>query len=343
MSSSATFLTRLLGRDGPNVSAIGFGVMGLGGVSYGPAGADEERFAVLDRAWELGCTFWDSSDMYGDSEVLIGKWFKLHPERRGDVFLATKFAIKMSPDGIGMDSSPEYCRQACERSLQKLGIDCIDLYYIHRLDEKTPIEKTIQEMVKLKSEGKIKHFGISECSSSSLRRAHAVHPISAVQVEYNPWDLAIENDEGTNLLATCRELGVATVAYSPLGRGILTGQVRSKEDFPPDDFRRVLERYNEENFPKNLEIVDKLAEIAKAKHATPGQLALAWLLKQGDDIIPIPGTKRIKYLEENIGAVRVQITDDEEKEIRRKVDEAGVRGARVPQGLLNVFADTPAL
>lgn len=305
--------------------------------------ADEERFAVLDRAWELGCTFWDSSDMYGDSEVLIGKWFKLHPERRGDVFLATKFAIKMSPDGIGMDSSPEYCRQACERSLQKLGIDCIDLYYIHRLDEKTPIEKTIQEMVKLKSEGKIKHFGISECSSSSLRRAHAVHPISAVQVEYNPWDLAIENDEGTNLLATCRELGVATVAYSPLGRGILTGQVRSKEDFPPDDFRRVLERYNEENFPKNLEIVDKLAEIAKAKHATPGQLALAWLLKQGDDIIPIPGTKRIKYLEENIGAVRVQITDDEEKEIRRKVDEAGVRGARVPQGLLNVFADTPAL
>lgn len=304
---------------------------------------DDERFVVLDRAWELGCTFWDSSDIYGDSEVLIGKWFKMHPERRNDIFLATKFAIKISADGIGMDSSPEHCRQACEASLQKLGIDCIDLYYIHRLDEKTPIEKTVQEMVKLKNEGKIKHFGISECSSTSLRRAHAVHPIAAVQVEYNPWDLAIENDDGTNLLATCRELGVATVAYSPLGRGILTGQVRSTEDFAPDDFRRILERYNKENFPKNLAIVDKFAEIAQTKHATPGQLALAWLMKQGDDIIPIPGTKRVKYLEENIGAARVQITDKEEKEIRLKVDEAGVRGARTPQGLLNVYADTPSL
>lgn len=305
--------------------------------------ADEERFVVLDRAWELGCTFWDSSDVYGDSEVLLGKWFKMHPERRSDIFLATKFAIKVSADGIGMDSSPEYCRKACEASLQKLGVDCIDLYYIHRLDEKTPIEKTVQEMVKLKNEGKIKHFGISECSSTSLRRAHAVHPISAVQIEYNTWDLAIENEDGTHLLATCRELGVATVAYSPLGRGILTGQVRSTEDFAPDDFRRMLERFNKENFPKNLAIVDKLAEIAETKNATPGQLALAWLLKQGDDIIPIPGTKRVKYLEENIGAARVQITDEEEREIRLKVDEAGVRGARTPQGLLNVFADTPSL
>lgn len=281
--------------------------------------------------------------MYGDSEVLIGKWFKMHPERRGDIFLATKFAITASEAGLGIDSSPEYCRKACEKSLQKLGIDCIDLYYIHRLDEKTPIEKTIQEMVKLKNEGKIKHFGISECSSTSLRRAHAVHPIAAVQVEYNPWDLAIENEDGTNLLSTCRELGVATVAYSPLGRGILTGQVRSTEDFAPDDYRRILERYNAENFPKNLAVVDKLAEIAKTKDATPGQLALAWLLKQGNDIIPIPGTKRIKYLEENVGAAKVQVTDEEEREIRRKVDEAGVRGARTPQGLLNVYADTPSL
>lgn len=281
--------------------------------------------------------------MYGDSEVLIGKWFKMHPERRSDIFLATKFAITMSASGLGIDSSPEHCRKACEASLQKLGIDCIDLYYIHRLDEKTPIEKTVQEMVKLKNEGKIKHFGISECSSTSLRRAHAVHPISAVQIEYNPWDLAIENEDGTNLLATCRELGVATVAYSPLGRGILTGQIRSTKDFAPDDYRRILERYNEENFPKNLAIVDKLAEIAATKNATPGQLALAWLMKQGDDIIPIPGTKRIKYLEENVGAAKVQVTDEEEREIRRKVDEAGVRGGRSPEGLLNVFADTPAL
>lgn len=281
--------------------------------------------------------------MYGDSEVLIGKWFKMHPERRSDIFLATKFAITMSAAGLGIDSSPEHCRKACEASLSKLGIDCIDLYYIHRLDEKTPIEKTIQEMVRLKNEGKIKHFGISECSSTSLRRAHAVHPIAAVQVEYNPWDLAIENEDGTNLLSTCRELGVATVAYSPLGRGILTGQVRSTKDFAPDDYRRILERYNEENFPKNLAIVDKIAEIAATKNATPGQLALAWLMKQGDDIIPIPGTKRIKYLEENVGAAKVQVTDEEEREIRRKVDEAGVRGARTPQGLLNVYADTPPL
>ncbi|KAG8164171.1 hypothetical protein KVR01_006089 [Diaporthe batatas] len=340
---SAKFPTRRLGRDGPEVSAIGFGLMGIGATLLMFPRADEERFAVLDRAWELGCTFWDTSDLYGDSEVLIGKWFKLHPERRGDIFLATKFGIRVSADGLGIDSTPEYCRQACEQSLQKLGIDCIDLYYIHRLDEKTPIEKTIQEMIKLKSEGKIKHFGISECSSTSLRRAHAVHPISVVQVEYNPWDLAIENDDGTNLLSTCRELGVATVAYSPLGRGILTGQIRSTKDFPEDDCRRMFERYNEQNFPKNLAIVDKIAEIAKTKDATPGQLALAWLMKQGDDIIPIPGTKRIKYLEENIGAARVQITDEEEREIRRKVDEAGVGGARTPEGLLNVFADTPSL
>lgn len=307
------------------------------------SGGDEERFALLDRAWELGCTFWDSSDRYGDSEELIGRWFRLHPERRADIFLATKFAITVSAGGYGIDSSPGYCRQACEESLRKLGIDCIDLYYIHRLDEKTPIEKTVHEMVRLKNEGKIRHFGISECSSTSLRRAFAVHPIAAVQVEYNPWDLAIENETGTNLLSACRELGVATVAYSPLGRGILTGQVRSTEDFAPDDFRRRLERFNKENFPKNLAIVDKIAEIAATKGATPGQLALAWLLKQGDDVIPIPGTKRVKYLEENIGAARVQVTDEEEREIRRKVDEAGVRGARTPGGLLNVFADTPSL
>lgn len=193
------------------------------------------------------------------------------------------------------------------------------------------------------SEGKIKYLGISECSSTSLRRAHAVHPISAVQIEYNPWDLDIESSSGTHLLATCRELGVATVAYSPLGRGILTGRIRSTADFDPTDFRRYLERWSEENFPKNLAVVDKFAEIGKRKGVTPGQLALAWLLKQGEDIIPIPGTTKIRNLEENLGAARVELSDEEEKEIRQKVDEAGVVGRREAEGLLNIFADTQPL
>lgn len=194
------------------------------------------------------------------------------------------------------------------------------------------------------SEGKIKHFGISECSSTSLRRAHAVHPIAAVQIEYNPWDLDIENERGTNLLATCRELGVTTVAYSPLGRGMLSGQVRSIDDLAADDARRYLNRWNvPENFAKNLEIVDTFAEIGKKKGVTSSQLALAWVLKQGEDIIPIPGTKRIKYLEENVGAAKVELSEEEEREIRQKVDSAGVAGQRDVAGVLNVFADTPAL
>lgn len=297
----------------------------------------------MDRAWELGATFWDSSDIYGDSEELIGLWFKKYPERRNDIFLATKFGITVSADGIGMNTTPEYCRQAIERSLAKLGVEHIDLYYIHRLDEKTPIERAVAELVKLRNEGKIKYLGISECSSTSLRRAHAVHPISAVQVEYNPWDLDIENDDGTHLLATCRELGVATVAYSPLGRGILTGQIRSREDLAPDDFRRQLDRYNEENFAKNLAVVDQLAETARVKSVSTGQLALAWVMKQGNDIIPIPGTKRIQYLEENLGAVHVELSDVEERQIREKVNAAGISGHRTIPGLLNVFGDTPPL
>ncbi|KAM6512083.1 hypothetical protein FALCPG4_017069 [Fusarium falciforme] len=210
--------TRKLGRDGPEVAAMGFGLMGLS-IAYGKIDSDEERLKVLDRAWEIGATNWDTSDMYGDSEVLLGKWFALHPERRQDIFLATKFAIQVSvgPGGVPsmvIDSSPEYARAACEKSLKRLGVDSIDLYYIHRLDEKTPIEKTMEELVKLKDEGKIKHIGISECSSTTLHRAYAVHPVHAVQIEYNPWTLDIEGPPGTYLLQTARELGVAIVAYS---------------------------------------------------------------------------------------------------------------------------------
>lgn len=194
------------------------------------------------------------------------------------------------------------------------------------------------------SEGKIKHFGISECSSTSLRRAHAVHPIAAVQIEYNPWDLDIENKRGTNLLATCRELGVTTVAYSPLGRGMLSGQIRSIDDLEASDARRLMDRWNiPENFAKNLEIVDALVKIGKRKGVTSSQLALAWVLKQGEDMIPIPGTKRIKYLEENVGAAKVELSEEEEREIRQKVDSASVAGARDIAGVLNVFADTPPL
>lgn len=196
----------------------------------------------------------------------------------------------------------------------------------------------------MNSEGKIKHLGISECSSTSLRRAKAIHPIAAVQIEYNPWDLDIEDERGTNLLATCRELGVATVAYSPLGRGILSGQIRSIDDLAADDARRLMSRWNiPENFAKNLEIVDTFAEIGKKKGVTSSQLALAWLLKQGDDVIPIPGTKRVKYLEENVGAARVDLTEEEEREVRRKIDNASIAGQRDIAGVLNVFADTPAL
>lgn len=194
------------------------------------------------------------------------------------------------------------------------------------------------------SEGKIKHFGISECSSTSLRRAHAVHPIAAVQIEYNPWDLDIENERGTNLLATCRELGVTTVAYSPLGRGMLSGQIRSIDDLEASDARRLMDRWNiPENFAKNLEIVDALVKIGKRKGVTSSQLALAWVLKQGEDMIPIPGTKRIKYLEENVGAAKVELSEEEEREVRQKADSASVAGERKIAGVLNVFADTPPL
>ncbi|KAK7425704.1 hypothetical protein QQZ08_007803 [Neonectria magnoliae] len=227
--------TRPLGKDGPLVPALGFGLMGLS-VSYGQAPPDEDRLAVLDRAWELGATFWDSAAAYGDNEVLIGKWFALNPERRQDIFLATKFGLGWKiEDGkftASIDSSPENCRESCERSLRDLGVDCIDLFYVHRLDSVTPVEKIMGAFVELKKDGKIKYIGLSECSSNTLRRAHAVHPITAVQIEYSPWSLDIENEAGTNLLDTCRELGVAIVPYSPLGNRSVEAS-NSFADTPP--------------------------------------------------------------------------------------------------------------
>ncbi|KAH7363234.1 NADP-dependent oxidoreductase domain-containing protein [Plectosphaerella cucumerina] len=322
--------TRLapLGPDGPQIPAVGFGLMGLS-VAYGSVASDEERLKVLDRAWEIGCVNWDTSDGYGDSEDLVGKWFKLHPERRKDIFLATKFGFK-SIYPLEIDSSPEYCKQALQKSLDRLGVDSVDLYYMHRANRAVPIEKTVQAMKELKEAGKIKHLGLSEISSKTLRRAHTVCPISAVQIEYNPWDLDIEGPSGTHLLDTCKELGVTIFAYSPLGRGILTGRYRSKEDFEEGDFRVNMERYQGDNFKKNLVLVDKFKEVADRKGVTSSQLVLAWLLAQWEKIVVIPGTKSVKYLEENFGAAEVHISPEEEKELRELVKNADIGGGRDP-------------
>ncbi|PVH71527.1 Aldo/keto reductase [Cadophora sp. DSE1049] len=291
-------LTRKLGKDGPEVPALGFGLMGLSAF-YGTPDSDEERFKVLDRAFELGETFWDSADVYADSEELVAKWFA-RTGKRAEIFVATKFGVTAGEDGsLKMDSSPECVKKACEKSLMRLGVECIDLYYCHRVGD-TPIEETVKAMVELKKDGKIKYLGLSEISSKTLRRACKVHHISAVQIEYSPFALDIEHPD-IGLLNTCQELGVAVVAYSPLGRGMLTGAYKSPDDFEPGDFRTYAPRFSAENFPKNLKLIEDLGTIAKMKGCTTGQLTLAWLLAQGNDVFPIPGTKKIKYLEENLG------------------------------------------
>jgi aryl-alcohol dehydrogenase-like predicted oxidoreductase len=328
-----------LGKNGPQVTRLGFGLMGLS-VFYGAAKPDNERLALLDQAYKLGEHFWDTSDMYGDNEDLLGKWFAANPDKRKDIFLATKFAANTT--GAPIDSSPEYCLSACDKSLKRLGIKQIDLFYVHRVDQKTPIEKTVEALKQLKDQGKIKYLGLSEVSSDTLRRAHKVHPISAVQVEYSPFALEIEKQ--IDLLKTCRELGVAVVAYSPLSRGMLTGALKGPEDFEEGDFRSFAPRFSKENFPKNLKLVDELSTIAKNKGATPSQLTLAWLMAQGQDIFPIPGTTKLERLKENLGAFNVSLSEQEEKEIREKVEAADVSGARYPEAYMKAcYADTPAL
>ncbi|KAK4663807.1 uncharacterized protein QC763_502650 [Podospora pseudopauciseta] len=352
--SSVTIPTRKLGRNGPEIPAIGLGLMGLS-IAYGNPGDESSRLAFLDHAWSIGCTNWDTADVYGDCEELLGKWFSLHPERREDIFLASKFALGGRTNEKGefkfvIDSTPEYARQSIEKSLKRLGVEYLDLYYIHRTDGKTPIEKTAQALKELKEQGKIRAIGISECSSNTLRRASKIVQIDAVQMEYNPWQLDIENETGTHLLDTCRELGVTVFAYSPLGRGFLTGQIKSVDDFAADDFRRLVPRFSPENFPKNLEVVEKLGEIAKRKGCTTGQLALAWLMAQGSDIIPIPGTKKVKYLEENVASCYVTLSDEDVKEIRATIDNADVSGDRISPGFFDglaadeqLYQDTPEL
>jgi aryl-alcohol dehydrogenase-like predicted oxidoreductase len=295
--------TRRLGANGPTVSAIGLGCMGMSEF-YG-AHDDQESLATIDRALQIGIDFLDTSDVYGPhtNEELVGKALK---GRRSRFFVATKFGIVRDPKDParrGVDGSPGYVRRAVEGSLKRLGIETIDLYYQHRVDPQTPIEETVGAMARLIEEGKIRYIGLSEASSATLERAHREHAITALQTEYSLWT----RDPEPEVLPTCRRLGVAFVAYSPLGRGFLTGAIQSPDDFEADDWRRTSPRFQGENFRRNLELVERVKRLATQLGLTPGQLALAWVLAQGDDVVPIPGTKRRKYLEENAAAVDVSL------------------------------------
>ncbi|KAJ5340706.1 NADP-dependent oxidoreductase domain-containing protein [Penicillium brevicompactum] len=351
--------TRPLGNGGPEVTRIGFGLMGLSSY-YGNTLPVEEGLCVLDRAYELGERFWDTgklatgknrsmkltgpraADVYSGNEELVCEWFARNPEKRQEIFLATKFSLRTLPDGTtSRNSSPEYALRACDASLSRLGTSYIDLYYCHRLDGKTPVEETVGAMIQLKSAGKIKYLGLSECSAASLRRAHAIHPISAVQMEYSPFSLEVESPE-YNILETCRDLGVALVAYSPLGRGMMSGALRSVEDFEDGDFRKTLPRFSAENFPKNLQLVDRICELATRRNVHPSQLTLAWLLAQGGDIFPIPGTTKIDRLKENVDSMFVGLSEDTVAQFRKAVEEANVHGDRSSETLSQMlFVDTP--
>ncbi|KAF7324587.1 Aldo/keto reductase [Mycena kentingensis (nom. inval.)] len=335
--------TRQIGNSKP-FDAISWGAMSIGGAYGGYTATDEEAFKFLDAIYDSGCRHWDTADIYGPSEHTIGKWMAKNPSKRDDIFLATKFGfVAMTGDKI-IDGSPEYARKAVEKSLKRLQVESIDLYYLHRADSTVPIEHTVSAMAEFVKEGKVKYLGLSEVSASTLRRAHAVHPIAAVQVEYSPWTLDIE-DPKIGLLATCRELGVKVVAYAPLGRGLLSGHIRSPDDLPETDFRRKVARYNTENFPNILKIADGLKEIGAKYDATAGQVALAWLLAQGDDIIPIPGTKTLKYLEENLGGGKLTLSAEDVAAIRALASGADAqKGLRYPPDLAKVlFVETPAL
>ncbi|EME39885.1 hypothetical protein DOTSEDRAFT_74687 [Dothistroma septosporum NZE10] len=342
---SAKYPQRKIGDD--HVSAQGLGCMGMsfGYTSYGGYD-DEESAKVLTKAADLGITFWDTSDVYGPhtNEKLIGKWFK-DTGRRKEIFLATKFGNLRNPDGSpAVRGDKEWVHQACDESLQRLGIEQIDLYYQHRVDDKVPIEETVQAMVELKKQGKIRYLGLSECSAATLRRAYKIHPIAAAQMEFSPFALEIESEQ-TEFLKTARELGVKIVAYSPLGRGFLTGTIKSRKDLDEKDSRFNHPRFSEENFSSNLQLVEKLGAMAKEKGCTPGEFSLAWILAQGDDFIPIPGTKRVKYLEENAAAVKVTLSKEEEQEIRKAVESVGgSKGARYPPAMLaRCFGDSPQI
>ena len=317
---------RRLGRDGLEVSAIGLGCMGMSEF-YG-AGNEQESIATIHHALDRGVTFLDTADMYGvgRNEELVGKAIR---DRRNEVFLATKFGNVRGPAGefLGVNGDPEYVRSACDNSLGRLGVDVIDLYYQHRVDPNVPIEDTVGAMMRLKEEGKIRFLGLSEAAPRTIRRAAAVTTITAVQTELSLWS----RDAEAEVLPTVRELGIGYVAYSPLGRGFLTGQIKSPEDFAEDDFRKHHPRFSGENFAKNLELVREVGALAQEKGCTTAQLALAWVLAEGEDIVPIPGTRHIKYLDENIGALQVKLTAEDLKRLDDILPPGAAAGPRYPE------------